>query len=196
MAKHRITLMIIALIFSAPMVKAHALQCDGGIIDIGDSTQEIKRKCGDPVWKNQHNDQIIQRIDFDSERLLTIFQEEWLYNFGPDRFMQLLSFKNNQLVDIEIRNYGYAAQKIDKECNGRVPELGDTPGEVVLKCGEPGTKDQQREELVTPTSHYNQIRSAVMYDQWVYNTDPGHFKYILQFKNARLVDVKTGDYSR
>jgi hypothetical protein len=43
----------------------------------------------------------------EQEQVVPVNVEEWLYNFGPQYFMQLLRFENGRLVEIRNLGYGY-----------------------------------------------------------------------------------------
>lgn len=39
-------------------------------------------------------------------RSVTREYEEWTYNFGPRRFMQVVTFENGRLIDVQSAGYG------------------------------------------------------------------------------------------
>ncbi len=101
---------------------AHALafRCDSNLIDVGMHKIEVLKKCGNPAMRDQRverrrsgmrqsNSQQDassrqpnkQRLTSQYEQEMEIHVEEWIYNFGPQRFMQLLTFENGQLTKIQ-----------------------------------------------------------------------------------------------
>ncbi len=93
--------------------EAHALRCGRELVSIGDHLMDVLRKCGEPAY-------IDERIEFKSSRLYhhpslpyyndiygQVVVQEWTYNFGRQRFMQLLRFENNRLKRIQTLDYGY-----------------------------------------------------------------------------------------
>ncbi len=72
----------------------------------------VQRKCGDPdttEWRITYRALPIQ--DPYSGDWVTVYTpvaiEVWLYNFGPQRFMEELSFESGRLVSIQPLGYGY-----------------------------------------------------------------------------------------
>jgi hypothetical protein len=118
-------LVAIHLFFCAPA--AFALRCGSNVIDEGMRRVEVEQKCGAPASKDSHieyrtvrkrrsvnseyNDiyDLRSRRDRDSlEQVETIevVVEEWVYNFGSTRFMQLLIFEDGRLRQIKDLGYG------------------------------------------------------------------------------------------
>jgi hypothetical protein len=101
-----------ALSFTPP---ALALRCNTYVIDVGLQKAEVFNKCGAPTLQESHVERRILRQRTVTplnpggliiERELEIKVEEWTYNFGPQRFMQLLVFENGRLVNIKDLGYG------------------------------------------------------------------------------------------
>ncbi|EKD40012.1 MAG: hypothetical protein ACD_75C00204G0001, partial [uncultured bacterium] len=49
----------------------------------------------------------VQAVTRDGTFLTTVTTEEWVYNFGPDRFLYHLKFLDDRLVEIRTGEYGY-----------------------------------------------------------------------------------------
>lgn len=41
--------------------------------------------------------------------------EEWTYNFGPDKFIRIFTFRNGKLVDIRTGGHGYEEMKKEEK---------------------------------------------------------------------------------
>jgi len=89
----------------------HALRCGSELVSKGEHQVEVERACGPPL-------RIDQRITYPYRLLsgqpfvvdvfeIPVLVEEWIYNFGAQRFMKLLRFENGRLVDIETLEKGY-----------------------------------------------------------------------------------------
>ncbi|HMU66771.1 MAG TPA: DUF2845 domain-containing protein [Cellvibrionaceae bacterium] len=109
---------------------ALALRCGSDVIDEGMRKIEVEQKCGPPASKDSrieyrtvrkhrsvrddysgYNDlyELRQRRDRQSEEEVETVQvviEEWVYNFGSTRFMQLLIFEDGRLKEIKDMGYG------------------------------------------------------------------------------------------
>lgn len=105
-------LALIVLILTLSTAPAHALRCGNRLVSQGDTQAELLAKCGEPtqinhrqvsvpirVWDSHLHD---YRLDYS-----IIYIEEWIYNFGPRRFMQSIQFKDGRVEQIESLDYGY-----------------------------------------------------------------------------------------
>ena len=59
-------------------------RCPGGIVAIGDSSRDVKNKCGNPI-------DVVQVQDIGPV---------WIYRFGQSKFMYYLAFQNGNLQRI------------------------------------------------------------------------------------------------
>lgn len=80
--------------------------CGGRVISIGDTKADILIKCGEPFSKSSHQEELKERLDDSSSRKVITIVEEWTYNFGPQRFMRVITFRNGTVVDIRTAGYG------------------------------------------------------------------------------------------
>lgn len=100
--------------------QALAFRCDSFLIDVGMHKAEVLKKCGNPAMRDQkverrrlgmHQSSPQQstsprpshshRHTSEYEHEIEIQIEEWIYNFGPQRFMQLLTFEDGRLSKIQ-----------------------------------------------------------------------------------------------
>jgi hypothetical protein len=103
--------------------RADSLACDGRIVSTGDSRYEVKTVCGEP-------DDVSQRVIYrtvsgriagpcarDSggrlrcqdtrEEVVEVVVDEWLYDFGRNRFLEFLTFEQGKLVSVREGSYGH-----------------------------------------------------------------------------------------
>ena len=100
---------------------AHAFQCDGKLVSKRNTKFEVLRKCGEPdyidSWEEERAVQGYGRFEMPRSggipetqvpivSVIHVQVEKWIYNFGPNRFMQVLRFENGKLVDIATGDYG------------------------------------------------------------------------------------------
>jgi hypothetical protein len=95
---------------------ADAFRCGGSIVDIGDTKAEVLAKCGEPSLTEEKEVEIAavrksprrrRRERAGASATATINVEEWTYNFGSNRFMQILTFVDSELTKIETGDYGF-----------------------------------------------------------------------------------------
>lgn len=105
-----LVLLLVGLLSLSPG-PAYAFRCGKRLVLVGDSTFDVRRKCGEPVSIDQR---IIYRavpeqsLDSSLEEPLFIPMviDEWVYDFGPKRFVQKLSFEEGILRGVEALGYG------------------------------------------------------------------------------------------
>jgi hypothetical protein len=191
-------LWFLIVLLSAPFGSAHAatLDCEGGIISAGDSRMDLLMKCGEPDGKESHDEELVDRPDLGTRRKLFIAVEEWTYNFGPAKFMRIVTLKNGTVSNIHSGKYGYSkdTKPEQRECGEQIVTIGDSKSEVIAKCGEPAGKDFQQEELKKKLDSGQERSVFVTIEEWTYNLGPNRFVRILIFRNGKLTEIKTGGY--
>lgn len=117
------TLCLALMLFSAP---AHAFRCGSKIVTEDMHEAQVRAACGAPTTVQvlgrtvrginvpiQHNHgggwttQYWPGYGFAQEVMIT----EYVYNFGPRKFMRRLLFEGGVLVSIETLGYGYDENK-------------------------------------------------------------------------------------
>ena len=198
MKRGAVLLCFTIMIVTAPSAVVHAatLDCAGGIISVGDSRVELLSKCGEPDAKESHEEELSLRPDHKTKHKLSITVDEWTYDFGPERFMRIVTLKNGKIADVRSGNYGRGSQaKPDqRECGEQVISIGDTKTDVVAKCGEPTWKDSRQEEMKERLESGVTRSIFLNVEEWTYNLGPNRFVRIFTFKNGRLTDSRTGGY--
>ncbi len=97
------SLLALLLLIAPPAV---ALRCADGVIDVGAHKIEVLKACGEPRSKDYVVDFPSRVERFDGRPLVRfidvpVVTEEWVYDFGPTRFMRVLRFRGSRLMDIE-----------------------------------------------------------------------------------------------
>jgi hypothetical protein len=112
----------LSLLAGASDARADSLACDGRIVSSGDTRYEVKAVCGEP-------DDASQRVEYRTvsgrvagpclrvngeircsqtrERVVEVVIDEWLYDFGKNRFIEHLTFEQGRLVSIRTGSYGH-----------------------------------------------------------------------------------------
>ena len=92
-------------------------RCAGGLVSVGDTTNKVFEKCGEPTkeskWEEGHNTYISQIYDYEKERYQLpelikgpILMELWTYDLGSNKFIRYLHFANGRLIRIETGEKG------------------------------------------------------------------------------------------
>ncbi|QKJ66206.1 DUF2845 domain-containing protein [Deefgea piscis] len=103
--KYRTTLLLACL---ASPVMAASIRCNQVLIDVGDSMGRVEQYCGSPTKAQQYKVPITY-LDKHGHRRHGGKQEytDWVYNFGPNRFMARLRFMSGEVTQIDELGYGY-----------------------------------------------------------------------------------------
>jgi hypothetical protein len=175
---------------------ADSLDCKGGIVSVGDSRVNLLIKCGDPDWKDSHDEELIEHLDNRSRNKIIITVDEWTYNFGPAQLIRIVTLKNGQIAAIRTNGYGNdnATKPGKRDCGGQIVSIGDLKSDILSKCGEPSWKDIHQEETRERLDRGFQQKVYTTIEEWTYNWGPSRFVRILTFRNNKLVDIKTGGY--
>ncbi len=114
-------MILFGLVFAISTValasSADALSCRQRLVDVGDASARVLDLCGEPAELVQRTEQrsvvVSQQAPDGSIVSYTLTQsvvvESWLYDFGPQRFMQRLIFEDGVLRRIEALSYGTAS---------------------------------------------------------------------------------------
>jgi hypothetical protein len=187
---------LIAIMLFLPLSsgRADTLTCNGKIVTAADTKAEVTIKCGAPSWKEVRELERIVRISPDERLKEFVTLEDWFYNFGPNRFIYVLTFENRALVRIRTAGYGFLEREADDvNCGGLRIFAGDTKPDVVRKCGEPTYKDYRRVQKRRETG-FGEERVTVNIEDWTYNFGPDYLLLFLTFENGRVVNIRTGGY--
>jgi hypothetical protein len=77
------------------------------LVSLVDSKSDVVAKCGEPAWKDVHEEEFSERLETGAFQKRFITVEEWTCNLGPNRFVRILTFRNSRLTDIRTGSYGY-----------------------------------------------------------------------------------------
>jgi hypothetical protein len=91
---------------------AWALDCSGRLISLGHMPWEVQAICGDPAQIEDSFEVILKpvhdRAGHATDHIpIAVPKSVWIYNFGPTRFIYLLTFREGKLVKIETGGYGH-----------------------------------------------------------------------------------------
>ena len=83
---------------------ALGMECEGRLIEVGDSAEQVLRLCGEPTRREVRNRGVSS--DYGGLEWESPETEEWTYDPGPGQFVRHLRFENGTLE--QIRAGGYA----------------------------------------------------------------------------------------
>jgi secreted trypsin-like serine protease len=77
------------------------LQCPNGIVSIGDTREEVARKCGKPNSKVYTEVSPFGGSEAYRERKTYTYESNWTYDPGPNGFVYRLEFSDGKVRFIE-----------------------------------------------------------------------------------------------
>jgi hypothetical protein len=80
--------------------------CGDRVISVGDTAAEVMAKCGEPFRQDRREEVVSRRIDDGTVLKVSVTVEEWTYDFGPNRFLRIFSFRNGTITNIRTGGYG------------------------------------------------------------------------------------------
>lgn len=87
-----------------------SLRCGTKLIDEGDSITKVRGACGDPTDSSSYREYSPYVIQHYGGSVPPAEEgdliEQWIYNFGPQRFVYILTFRNGRLDEIKTDDYG------------------------------------------------------------------------------------------
>jgi hypothetical protein len=99
------TLLVLLLLCPA-VSRADSISCDKGIVSTGDSAVDLLLKYGQPEWQDRRIEEITEGAGMGARRTTTVTVEDWTYNFGPQRFLRIVTFRNGVVTDVRTGGYG------------------------------------------------------------------------------------------
>jgi Protein of unknown function (DUF2845) len=186
---------ILVCFLAAAESRASDAFCGGRIVSVGDTNADAIMRCGEPDWRESRKQEIVEKLEADAKRKTFVTIEEWTYNLGPDAFMRIVTIKNGRVVDVRLGGYGYVKERSRQvPCSEQIVSLGDSAGDVIMKCGKPAWKEAREEVLREKLDETKERKVFVTVEEWTYNFGPDKFIRIFTFRNGKLVDIRTGGY--
>jgi hypothetical protein len=108
--KCEVTLVAILMLVLGVTGDSFAFRCGSGLVEKGDRKIEVLKKCGEPVsvdeWEAIRRTPA-SRFGLRTSGLEKVRVEEWTYNFGPQKFLQIYQFENGEVVEMKFGDYGF-----------------------------------------------------------------------------------------
>ncbi len=160
------TLIALLLIVAMP---AQALRCNGRLVDPGDHALQVRERCGEPFWTDRYSEWLVRGERGPLEQRVERTVEVWFYNFGSNRFMQRLVFRDDRLQREEGLGYGF--DRKPKKCNLDMLLPGISNGEIIARCGLPQSQRERYGDLIERDGQGNARVRVLRQEDWIY--DPG-----------------------
>lgn len=198
-AMRAIAAIVLLMLLSTKVHSDNSISCNNRIVGRGDHVSEVYAACGEPAWKDRHEDLITVAPRNDDTRSLAhhiaITREDWVYNDGPNRLLRILTFEEGRLVRIESGGYGFHPDYVSGRCRPEDLRKGMSKFELELRCGDPAYKEQ-RTQIVSNFNDNVRREQNVRVEEWTYDFGSMKFMRIVVMENAVVVRVENADRGR
>ena len=113
----------------------------------------------------------------------------WYYNFGPQRLLVRLLFRDGRLAREE--SLGYGVTDIGGDCNLDGLSQGTSAGEIYARCGAPTSRHQRQRTEIRRDGRGNERLSSVRLEDWIYDIGEHRRMRVLTLENGRLLQVSS-----
>lgn len=107
-------------LFTLSEAQADSMRCGSKLVASGDSMYLVESKCGAPVDKQHRTEMRTENIWVAApcrvpgqsncgqmlQRTVEVAIDEWIFDFGPQRFTQRVTFEQGRLVAVVAGDYG------------------------------------------------------------------------------------------
>ncbi len=197
-----VTAIVATMAAAAPARADSSIRCKSGLVSAGDARVDLLGKCGLPDLEERRlSSRSVETAT--SLRSVEVVIDEWLYDFGPSSFVQVVTLENGRVRKVEQLGYGHArdvgpepVHPLRATCG---IDEGDGKLDVLARCGEPALRDAWEE---TRTVYLEDRReglaaaesTTVQLETWTYDLGRNHFVQFVTFENGRVVRIHSGSY--
>lgn len=184
MATPMIFRLLFLLLILCAATPAHAMRCNGRLVQIGDHASQARQRCGEPYWIDRYSDWLILGEYGPLEQRVERNVEVWYYNFGSNRFLQRLVFRDDRLQHEE--NLGYGFGKTRRDCKPMLLPPGTSNGEIIARCGAPQSRRERYGDVTERDGNGNARTRVTRHEDWIYDTDSSRDYYLLLIVDGAL----------
>lgn len=204
----RRALLAAAALCAAAPAAAQSIDCDRGIVSVGDTKLDLLGKCGEPTLRDARETvrgQVLLSRDHrprGGQRALSTV-ETWTYDFGPNRFTHQVTLEGGRVTRIERGSYGYRERSRERvgiavsRCESSALREGDTKLDLLSKCGEPASADLVTVEETSSVRQGGRLlygSRTVDVEVWTYNFGPNRLVSLVRLEDGKVVRVESAGY--
>lgn len=180
-------LAIAVLLLLAVTPAAHALRCGNRLVTEGEFDFQVRERCGDPYWIEEHYQTLVAG-DEQVEVVQPVEYSAWFFNFGANRLLVRLLFRDGRLVREDA--LGRGVDELGNSCAPARLSEGISSGELIAYCGQPASRRAQP-VLVSRRVGPSLYRQSEGYrEDWVYDFG-GALVYMLHLARGVVQSVES-----
>lgn len=187
-----------------------SIRCARGLVSLGDATIDLLGKCGEPTLREGHTEEtalVYPRPTGAPVRAVAVGVERWTYDFGPQRFVVVVTVTGGKVTAIDNAGYGYAAAAADPAaapplrragCEPAALHVGDRKLDLLARCGPP-TLAERRDDLLrlvadTASGVVLTRTVVVAVEVWTYDFGPRTLVRFVTLEDGVVTRVDTGSH--
>ena len=180
-------LIFVGLLLLALVPVAHAMRCGNRLVTDGAFDFQVRERCGNPYWIEEHYQTLVAG-DERVEVAQPVEYSAWFFNFGANRLLVRLLFRDGRLVREDT--LGRGVDELGHSCAPARLSEGISSGELIAYCGEPSSR------RVLPTLISQRIGPGLYRqnegyrEDWVYDFG-GAFIYLLHLARGIIESVES-----
>jgi hypothetical protein len=171
---------LILLLAAEP--SAHALRCGNLLVHEGDYEVQVRDRCGDPYWIEDHYQFVVSGPET-LQSVQQVVYTAWFYNFGSNRLLVRILFRDGHLVREDT--LGRGVQEIGDSCGPAKFDRGTSSGELVAYCGEPVSREALPDTVVRRLGPGVYSERDDYREDWIYDLGD-NFLYVAHLRNGHV----------
>ena len=161
---------------------ADTLRCGDRLVSTEAVTGEVLAACGEPDYRDAW---------YTAPGVAASDEEEWTYNFGASRLIQILHFRHGRLESIRADGYGFDNPPASR-CEPSEIVTGLSKFGLLHRCGTPLTRESY-DGLVRYHPGQPRYMEPIRREVWVYDFGADTRLRIVTLRNGRVVSVESGE---
>ena len=183
----RCRLLVCALLLFSIAPVAHALRCGSRLTSNGDYDFQVRDRCGEPYWIEDHYRLIVTGANSPLQSIQQIVYTAWFYNFGPSRLMVRMLFRDGRLLREDT--LGYGVNNIGDSCGPTKLISGTNSGELVAYCGQPLSRNTQPGSTLRRVAPGAYSETDNYLEDWIYDLG-GDSLYVMHLRSGHTESVE------
>jgi hypothetical protein len=184
----RLLAILLLLVVALP---AQAMRCNGRLVDPGDHALQVRERCGEPFWIDRYSGWLIVGERGPLERRVERIVEVWFYNFGSNRLMRKVSFRDDRMIREDTLGYGFSGTP--RRCNVDQLTRGTSNGEIVARCGLPHRRSERYADQTERDGYGNAVQRTLREEEWIYDAGGSRDYRLLRIVDGFLADTQRLD---
>ena len=159
------------------------MRCGTQLISEGDFAYEVRRACGSPS--------AVQPLGSPLYRDHGPSEELWYYDFGDNRLVRVLHFREGRLRRITTSERGLSPGEGDGRCTPADISAGMSSYRLLRICGEPVQRERRYVRRSPYPERHPHLVQDVLVEEWIYEFGSTYLARLVRLEDGTVVSVET-----